>query len=474
MKKLLTALITLTFAMQIFLPLNSTSALAKRNSKDTDDNAKHQEYLNISWWEKYNDPNLTANLQELYEKNHDLKIAALKVKEGEKMVRASLANELPQISFDGNLGRTMRSSNQQFGSLVIPSFAQYGYQLPLTATYEIDIWGENKLKTKSIAKQLDIVKQAERASYIALTSAFASNYFNLIKTDKLIEIQSEIVEIQKDIAQKTQKKFENGLCTVNEVIAEEKMLTTQKELLNDLEHTKTILENQLKVYLADNNKEIKRSFYDDIAIMQNLPLKMDGTVIEQRPDYIQSEDNIKKIGYDVRIARKEFLPKFVIYGQIGLNAYNLDKLFNSYSQLANAGIMPSFDIFSGGRKKAILKLQKYRYEEAMHDYQKTILTSIQEVNDSTAQLKKDLQNYDESVERYNLEHKRFVLMDHKNKIGAASNLDLLYNKQLELMTKREEVSNKINCLISTISLYKATGGQDLYSIKEPQQPSENI
>ena len=474
MKKLLTALITLTFAMQIFLPLSSTSALAKRNSKDTDDNAKHQEYLNISWWEKYNDPNLTANLQELYEKNHDLKIAALKVKEGEKMVRASLAEELPHVGLNGNLGRIMSSSNQQFGSLVIPSYAQYGYQLPLTATYEIDIWGENRLKTKSIAKQLDIVKQAERASYIALTSSFASNYFNLIKTDKLIEIQSEIVEIQKDIAQKAQKKFENGLCTVNEVIAEEKMLTTQKELLNDLEHTKTILENQLKVYLADNNKEIKRSSYDNIEIMQNLPLKMDGTVIEQRPDYIQSEDNIKKIGYDVRIARKEFLPKFVIYGQIGLNAYNLDKLFNSYSQLANAGIMPSFDIFSGGRKKAILKLQKYRYEEAMHDYQKTILTSIQEVNDSTAQLKKDLQNYEESVERYNLEHKRFVLMDHKNKIGAASDLDVLYNKQLELMTKREEVSNKINCLISTISLYKATGGQDLYSIKEPQQPSENI
>ncbi len=474
MKKLLTALITLTFAMQIFLPLSSASALAKRNSKDTDDNAKHQEYLNISWWEKYNDPNLTANLQELYEKNHDLKIATLKVKEGEKMVRASLAEELPHVGLNGNLGRIMSSSNQQFGSLVIPSYAQYGYQLPLTATYEIDIWGENRLKTKSIAKQLDIVKQAERASYIALTSSFASNYFNLIKTDKLIEIQSEIVEIQKDIAQKAQKKFENGLCTVNEVIAEEKMLTTQKELLNDLEHTKTILENQLKVYLADNNKEIKRSSYDNIEIMQNLPLKMDGTVIEQRPDYIQSEDNIKKIGYDVRIARKEFLPKFVIYGQIGLNAYNLDKLFNSYSQLANAGIMPSFDIFSGGRKKAILKLQKYRYEEAMHDYQKTILTSIQEVNDSTAQLKKDLQNYEESVERYNLEHKRFVLMDHKNKIGAASDLDVLYNKQLELMTKREEVSNKINCLISTISLYKATGGQDLYTIKEPQQPSENI
>ena len=476
MKKLLTALITLLFVVQIFAPLASTSAFARKNKKEQNEKALHTQYLNLQWWEKYNDPILTGYLQELYDKNHDLKIAALKVMEGEKMVKVSLANELPQITFDGNLGRIMRSSDQHFGNMVIPSYAQYGYQFPFTATYEVDIWGQNRIRTKSVEKQLDIIKQAERASYISLTSAFASTYFNLVKTDKLLEIQQQIVDIQTDIVQKTQKKFDIGLCSVNEVIAEEKMLTTQKELLNNLEHTRTILENQLKVYLSDDSKTIERTDCDSLAIMQNLPLKMDGTVIEKRPDYIQSEDNIKKIGYDVRVARKEFLPKFIIYGQIGLNAYHWDKLFNNYSQLANVGIMPSFDLFSGGRKMAILKLQKYRYEEARHEYEKAVLTGLQEVNDSTAQLKTDLKNYDESVERYNLEHRRYVLMDHKNKIGAASDLDLLYNKQTELMTKREEVSNKINCLISTISLYKATGGQDLFSIKEPEQQEtkENI
>ncbi len=476
MKKTLTALITLLFVVQIFAPLASTSALARKNKNEQNEEALHTQYLNLSWWEKYNDPVLTGYLQELYDKNHDLKIAALKVKEGEKMVKVSLANELPQVTFDGNLGRVMRSSNQQYGSMLIPSYAQYGYQFPFTATYEVDIWGQNRIRTKSVEKQLDIIRQAERASYISLTSAFASTYFNLVKTDKLLEIQKQIVDIQTEIAQKTQKKFDIGLCSVNEVIAEEKMLTTQKELLNNLEHTRTILENQLKVYLSDDTKTIERTDCDNLAVMRNLPLKMDGTVIEQRPDYIQSEDNIKKIGYDVRVARKEFLPKFIIYGQIGLNAYHWDKLFNNYSQLANVGIMPSFDLFSGGRKTAILKLQKYRYEEARHEYEKAVLAGLQEVNDSAAQLKTDLKNYDESVERYNLEHRRYVLMDHKNKIGAASDLDLLYNKQTELMTKREEVSNKINCLISTISLYKATGGQDLYSIKEPEQqePSENI
>ena len=120
---------------------------------------------------------MTGYLQELFDKNHDLKIAALKVQEGEQMVKVSLANELPQVYFDGNLGRVMRSSNQQFGNMIIPSYAQYGYQFPFTATYEIDIWGQNRIRTKSAEKQLEMIKQAERASYISLTSAFASNYF---------------------------------------------------------------------------------------------------------------------------------------------------------------------------------------------------------------------------------------------------------------------------------------------------------
>ena len=465
MKKFLTTLLLISVVL-----IQTSPCLSKARQENTEDKTQ---YLNLSWWEKYNDPILIGYLQELYEKNHDLKIAALKVKEGEKVVRISLANELPQVSFDGNLGRTMRSSDQHFGSLVIPSYAQWGYQLPLTASYEIDIWGENRLKTKSVEKQLEIIKQEERASYIALTSAFATNYFNLIKTDKLLELQEEIVKVQEEIAQKTQKKYENGLCSVNEVIDEQKLLTSQKELLNNLEHTRTILENQLRVYLSDNDKVLSRTPCDNLNLLTNIPDKIDSTAIEKRPDYIQAEENIKKIGYDVRIARKEFLPKFIIYGQIGFNAYQWSKLLNSYSQLANAGIMPSFDLFSGGRKMAILKLRKYQYEEAMHNYQKTILTSIQELNDSSAELKTEQKNYQQSVERLNLESQKYLLMVHKNEIGAASNLDILYNKEQKLFTQRDEVSNKMNCIISTIGLYKALGGEEPQPIKDNNQ-KENI
>ncbi len=57
-------------------------------------------------------------------------------------------------------------------------------------------------------------------------------------------------------------------------------------------------------------------------------------------------------------------------------------------------------------------------------------------------------------------------MKDKNTIGAASDLDVLYAKENYLFVKKEEVTNKINSILSTIGLYKAVGGIDLYKINE--------
>lgn len=169
-----------------------------------------KQYINIDWWGRYNDPILTENLYTVYSKNNDLKIASLRVKEGEKLVKISFANQLPQLSFDGGLNRNLKSSNLQFGDMIIPSFKQSELQLPLTMSYEVDVWGSNRYKTKAIEKQLAMIQQDEKATCIALSSAFSAEYFNLIRVDKLIETQQKIVDIQKKIAQKTQKNMKMG------------------------------------------------------------------------------------------------------------------------------------------------------------------------------------------------------------------------------------------------------------------------
>ncbi len=428
--------------------------------------ASSQEYMNFKWWENFGDENLISNLQELYEKNYDLKNAELKIKENEQIVKMQFANELPAVMLSGNLSRDFRAPRQQFGTMHIPNYSQYNYNIPITAGYEIDIWGKNKLKTKSKKEQLEIIKQAERATCISLSSDFAADYFNLIKADKLIEIQDELIKVQEDILIKVSEKYKAGLCSINELLAQEKFLTLLKEEHNIHIQARDVLMNTMKVYLSTTDNEIQRSSYDNLKLLNNIPEEYNTDIIANRPDYLQEEANLKHIGFDVRVAKKEFLPTFTIFGQIGLNAYHWSSLFNSPSQFFNAGVLPNWDLFSGGRKSAFLKIKKYQYEQALNDYQKTFLVGIKDVNSGLIQYKTALKNYDEAQKRLILEDKIYNLAKYKSKIGAASELDELQAKEAYLMCEKEIISSKINIIVSTIGLYKAAGGVDLYNLKE--------
>lgn len=448
------------FILAILITISILPAMAKTPQISD----KSIEYLNIEWWENFKDDNLTKNLMTVYNNNYDLKNAALKVQENEKLVKMQFAQELPFLNFSGDLNRDLRASAQQFGSMKIPHYSQNNYYLPLTMSYEIDIWGTNRLKTKSMKEQLEIVKQAQRATYIALTSNFAADYFNLIKADKLLEIQNELVKTQENIVKLVFEKYKAGLCSINELLAEQKFLTSLKEEQNMHKLTQQLLIESLKVYLADAEENVARNSYENVILINHIAQKYDTSVVENRPDFKQEEANIKRIGFDVQVAKREFLPKFTIIGQIGLNAYSLSKLFNSPAQFFNLGVLPSMDLFSGGRKLAFLKLKKDQYEEALNDYQKTFLVGIKEINSGILEYKIAKKNYNESLNRFNTQTKIYNLAKDKNKIGASGNIDVMYAKEAYLFIKKEEVSNKINTLISIISLYKATGGVDLSKI----------
>lgn len=454
------------FKLMLIALLILLCSLSTGYAKETPKDDYRLTYVNIDWWKQYNDENLVNLMMKTYNNNQDLKIATIKSKQADQAVKEAFANELPYLGFSGNIGREIPSATTRFGNLVIPDYSQTRFLLPLTMTYEIDIWGENRLKTKSIEKQRDIIKQNERASYINLTSEVASNYFNLIKLDKLIKNQEKLVNLQRQITKMQEIKYKNGLCSTIEVMTEKQALTIFEEELNDYKNKQDTIYNQLLVLLGErNSKEITRNSFEQLSL-PNIPENISADAISQRPDLIKAEDYIKKIGYDVRVARKSFLPKFTIYGQAGFNAYNnFSHLFDSHTFLANVGILPSIDLFTGGAKLAHLKFNKLEYEKATELYEKVLLTSIQELNDSLTTAKISKKNYDKAIERVGIEKEKFLLSEKSLNIGSKSQLEHLKSEESLILSERAEISNKINYLISTINLYKAVGGVDYNKIK---------
>ena len=454
MKKIITIILVIFTLTLTIMPTEGKTNTTEINTHD---------YINKPYWQKYNDEILINHLDNIYKNNFDIKIAAYQIEESEKIVKLALSNELPQIALNGYAGRTLTSSDEKFGDLIIPDYSQYHYLLPLTLNYEIDLWGKNRLKTKSMKKQLDMQREDERSLYIILTSNFAINYYNLIKTDKLIDLQEKLIKSQEEICKLIKKRYENGLASQTEILAEEKNLTFLLEEKNNLYEKRDALLNQLNVFLADRSfEEIQRLDYDSIDINIHSPKEISFDVVEKRPDVIKSKLKLEKAGYDIRISKKNILPSFTISGTLGYNAYELGHLFGTKTGLASIGIIPYFDIFDGGKKINIMKLMKSRYNKAFEEYNKNILISMQEINDSLYSTKTSEKNYIITRNRVNIEKEDLRLIKRKEEIGTANIIDTLVKEQEFYIIYQNEVSSKINNIISTINLYKASGGIDIF------------
>lgn len=460
MKKINILILTLCLLL-----CNVSSAYAK-NKKDSSD--YRIEYLNLNWWQKYNDPALTEYMVKAYKNNQDLKIASINVKQANQVVKESFAQQLPHFGIRGDMFRDLQSADVKLGDIIVNDYKQSNFMLPLTMTYELDIWGENYLKTKAIKKQVEMIKQDERAAYIALTSAIAAQYFNLVKLDKLIQNQEELIKLQTEIVRMTEIKYSNGLAPLPELLAERQLLTTFKEDLNTYVDKQIIVGRELGVLSGErevDRSQLQRCDYNKITII-DIPESINAEVIQFRPDLLRIEDYIQKIGIDVKAARRDFLPKFLIYGQAGFNAYQLTNIFGNHTFKSNIGIMPSLDLFTGGAKMAHFKYKKLEYEKAQQMYEKTILTSIQEVNNSLGGAITHKMNYEQSRKRFSLAQEQYKLSNRKYEIGAKSKLDNLRAKQALLLEEKSDVSNKINYEIATVNIYKAIGGKDFTVVNE--------
>lgn len=434
-----------------------TQTFAKtKNIQDNND----LQYMNLTWWQKFNDQKLNDYLMTIYKNNPDLKIATIKNKQSQQVMKQAFANQLPQLYFNGTMQREFTGSTQRFGEVVIPDYNQAHYILPLTMSYEVDLWGENYLKTKSLKKQIEMTTQDERASYISISSNFASNYYTLVGIDKLIQNQKDLLEIEQNIVNLEEQKYNSGLCPIAEVLSEKQSLTQMQERLNSLEERQDIVVNQLITQLGDRMlTKIDRSNYDSISAIPT-PNEISTEYIGNRPDVQKAELYIQKTGIDIKVARRDFLPKFRVYGQIGFNSYDWCRMFAPHTFLSTAGVAPSLDLFTGGYKKAVLKYNKLEYEKALQIYEKAILTSIQELNDAMMSIKTANSNYEKSKERFNLEKEKLDLSNNQYKIGGRAKLDNMKDQQNILIVEEDMVTNNINRVISTINLYKATGGKD--------------
>ncbi len=446
-KKILSSVLILVSIISFNIPCAFAS---KKHITDED---TINSYVNIKWWNDFDDPILLEYIVKTLQNNHDIKISTLQVEEATENKNLKRAKEMPTVGVGAVPALYKLPALTNSDGLI---------SVPIFASYEADIFGKNRDRTKAMDKLTDIAKQNERATFISISSAVGSIYYNIIKLDKLIDIQNKIITARKQIFDLMKLSNEQGLISTADTVNANKAYVRANAELSDLKKNRETLLNLFAVLIAEspeNKTEFKRISFDDIKINKPIPDSISSEVIENRPDYLSAELMLKKTGLEIRAAKKDFLPSFNILGLISFNSTEFFKSMNWTNSLALLGGSALLPLFTGGSRIANLKLQKNKYNQAVEKYKKTYLTSIQEINDALCTLKLDNEKYLKTLESYKLEQSDFSYTELKFKEGIISKLDLLQKEENLLSTQKLVVSDRIDYFINQIGLYKAVAGQ---------------
>lgn len=412
-------------------------------------------YVNINWWDNFSDPYLKCYIIQAIENNHDAKQASWKVQEYKQNIKLQFAQELPSLSVGGYyIGNHLPDTFVGTKTSI--------FTVPFYSSYEADIFLKNHDKTKSSKKAYESSKFQEQSVYISLASDVATTYINIIKFDKQIQLQQELVCVKAEELKREESRYKRGVISVPTLNTAKKGYETAKSNLEESIKSRDKALNQLAVLIGEsavNAQCLKRNSWDNFEYKTQIPAEICSDVIFSRPDVLAAEANLEKSQIDIRVARKEFLPRFNIYG-----IYSLDNLGSSGFGTWNSTIAAiiagaTLDLFKGGAKVAALKINKTRYEQMFEAYRQTDLNAIKEVNDSLLIINEDTKIDENTNKNLITQEDNYQRACKSYKKGVISYTNLLSEQEQFLSMKQNQVNTKTTRLVDYITLYKAVGGK---------------
>lgn len=411
--------------------------------------------LNLEFFNKFNDENLNYYISSALENNHELKKTEYVIEQYRQLVKYSFSKELPTFSVGAN-----------YLGIHTPKFGSYGlsdnaFVLPFIVSYEADFLLKNRDKTKSYKKSYEAAIYEQKALYLSLLSDLATVYTNIMQYENLISNQKKILYNNENILLHSQKLFNNGIITINELNDSKKQVENLKIQLDQLEKDQKILLMQLAILSGvspENYDDLKYGSLNNFEYSGLVPDEFPSDVIFSRPDVMAAELKLEKVKIDIQVARKEFFPRFNITGVWAFNTIFPGNFFSWESSIALLLAGATQDIFQGGRKVINLRFQKAKYEELFEDYKQTDLNAIKEVNTALCLVKYDTNTEKNVKQKLSYQNANFQNEQKKYNRGIISAIEILESENQKLAVENELIKAKTQKLINYFTLYKAVGG----------------
>ena len=451
------------------------------------------------WWLLFNDPELTALIEQALAGNHDLHAAMARVTQSRAAAASVKSSFYPVISMTPSATRSrtpgrdvstqsdlekaqttlgqITSIARQISALqqgtatgatatgttatantTISASTDNSFQVPFDFSYEIDMWGKLYKNSEAARAQyqasvfdLEVVRQT-------LLADLAQNYFNLRSLDAQEHIIERNLGLYREQVDLTQNKYQAGLIGETDLLQARVQVEATRAQQLDNRRQRTDLEHAIAILLGKAPAEFALDIAPLDATPPLIPTGAPADLLRRRPDLAEAEQNLIAACADIGVAKADFFPTISLTGSAGLQSAELDDVFNWKNRAWSFGPKISIPIFKGGQLRANLEEAQARYDELDATYRQNVLSAFTDVESAMTDLTFRAQASDahNNAVAAATEYLRLTQLQYDS--GVVDYLNVVNAEQTLMTNELNEAQTMNERMVSTVLLIKALGG----------------
>jgi NodT family efflux transporter outer membrane factor (OMF) lipoprotein len=424
----------------------------------------------VDWWSTFNDPRLTALVQQSAAQNLDVRQSVLRIEEAQAQTAVVAGGLWPSVSANTSWSRQRLSTNTPNGAIfglhfpglpptLVNPFNEY--QLGLGASWTLDLFGTARRSLEAANAQMQAALEGEHAALLSMVSDVAATYIDLRGAQLRRSILQRSLATQRDLLQLTRDRRNAGLTSDLDVEnARAEVGTTQAQVpLADREITVDI--NELSELMARPPEALRAELEPAQAVPLAppvVPIGLPSDLARRRPDIREAEANLHAATAEIGVAVANYFPRLTLTAAGGYQSEGLSQLIEAASRFATLGPAIELPIFEGGRLRATVRLQRLKAKEAAIVYAQTVLRALHQVEDALAAYGADQARQASLQAAVTASRDARVLARERYRSGVASFIDVLDAERSEEQNELALADATTAVSADLVQLYRALGG----------------
>lgn len=409
------------------------------------------------FWQKFNDPQLNALVEQALAANGDLRVALAHYDRANALLGAAKFDRLPVVTASAQAGHERVSEDQSYG------FARsHGtYSAGVAVSWELDLFGRVRRDVEARRAEATASAHDLAALQVAIAAETASTYVQLRGLQERLRVRRESADRLSQMLHLVDVRVSAGRGTELDSTRAQAQLEINASRLPALEGQIAIAEHRLAV-LTGRQPEALIAELDPPRPLPALPAGIDpdapAQLLRRRPDIAAAEERLHAATARVGVATADLFPRLSLSGLIGSQAFHADALLKSGSETNHALLGVDWSFLDVGRVRARIAAGDADAAAQLVQYQQAVLLALEDTENALVRFART-RTEGEHLERAARDGARAAdLARLRYQAGKIELYELLGAERDLLDTQEASADCHTRAVVAGVALYKALAG----------------